>query len=141
VPSTLDFIESQNSCPGTQSLSGSGSDIEVFLFDSFGTLVTGLYLTESEVFVNMTTSGNAQVDTATGNFTVRVDATTGGAIFPQVVLRGHDNTTARLFFTAIAYDPTIPVISCSISLLGCPEGYGVQTGESFDTCEPSESMF
>jgi hypothetical protein len=132
APSNLDFIDSDDPCPATQYLGGAGSDVEVFLFDDFGTLVTGTYLNENIITVNLTVTGSVQV--STDNFTASVNSDTGGAIFLQVGLEGHKNSTARLWFTTL--DDTIESISCSISLLGCPTGYAVQSGELYDTCVP-----
>jgi hypothetical protein len=133
----LDFIDNQNSCPGTQYLSGSGSNIEVFLFDALGTKVTGDYLEHYLEYVNLTYTGNVQVSTIGGNFTALVNSTTGGAMFYSVDLQGHNNSTARLLFETLS---SVSGIGCSISLLGCPEGYVVQTEDTFDTCKQGKNL-
>jgi len=132
-PSYLNFISSKNTCPTSENLNAQGSDIQVFLFDTLGTLVTGNYLHVHQVQIKLSTSGTAQVTTENNTLTAVVNAETGGALFPQVELQGHNNSTSRLLFTPL--DRDISPVYCSISLFGCPEGYSVKSGETFDTCE------
>jgi hypothetical protein len=136
APSYLDFIDYENPCPVTQYLDATGSNIEVFLFDQLGTLVTGNYLDSFATFVNLTYSGTVQLSTVNNSYTTLIEPDTGGAAFAQVVLSGHNNSTAKLLFSPS--DLSIAQISCSISLLGCPEGYEVLSGDLYDTCEPSK---
>lgn len=139
VPSSLDFIDGLNSCPGTQYLDGSGAEIEVYLFDAFGTLVKGLCLEDVVLMVNLSYTGN--VELSVSNSSSRLSPETGGALFSSVLLQGHNNSTARLTFTALDseyYYGDIASIGCSISLLDCPSGYRVEPGDLVDTCKEGE---
>lgn len=128
-----------NTCPSYVTLDSAAIEINVTLLDQFGTWVQGGIL-DNNFSIQLIQSG---CDMNATSYNVTVDAATGTATFTNLTFLGKQNDICQLKFQEYTENlaTTIQPLNCSIILYGCEPGWGVSTGQVYDSCVPSKYIY
>ena len=134
APYLLGFDDSMAPCPGSVTLDAAPQQIAVFLYDQFLTPVQGQYLVQFPTDVKMSYTSDVitiSVGNKVDNFVQDVTPASGSAIFTSLHFTGPNNSTVALKFTSNSSIPSsvlsVLPVSCSVLLLGCHDGYTVES--------------
>lgn len=123
-------------CPGTEPLNAGCFEVSVELHDQFGTVVSGMILSDNTFTASILSSSPDGCRLVAPVVYSNVTATTSSATFSNLTMEGQNNSTCSFEFDCFSAPIATAIVpaECSVLLDGCSEGYEVAEGDDKDTC-------
>ena len=127
----------EGECPSPMTLNQPQFEIDIRLYDAFGTPVNGSLLQRNDYTALMTFFGDDCVLYSPNGTVSDFPRESGVASFPSLSLQARNGSLCnlRFFVKSSPIISNIAPINCPIQLQDCPASNRIVKGETFDSCE------